>query len=70
VDPVDQDLDPEHWFWGLPDPHPEPLDIGEDPDPHLDPYKNVTNPRHWCKYCVLFRRCARTIVRTRLCWPA
>ncbi len=40
------------------------------PDPHPDPYKNATDPRYWCKYCVLFRRCARTTVRTRLCWPA
>jgi hypothetical protein len=36
-------------FLGFPDPHPDLLVRGtdpEDPDPHPDPYKNVTDPQH------------------------
>jgi hypothetical protein len=38
-------------FYGLPDPHPDPLVIliGTDPhmDPYQDPYQFVTESQHW-----------------------
>jgi hypothetical protein len=34
-------------FLGLPDPHPDPLVRGTDPDTHPGPYQNVTGPYHW-----------------------
>jgi hypothetical protein len=30
-DPHQNVTDPQHWFLGLPDPHPDPLDKGTDP---------------------------------------